>query len=281
MKFITKFYEMRQLVEELSAKRKTIGFVPTMGALHEGHLTLLRKSISDNGISIVSIFVNPTQFNNPQDLEKYPKTLNDDIQLLEKEGCDYLFYPTVEEMYPQEVKSDKWDFGPIGNVMEGKNRPGHFDGVATIVNRLFEAVPANKAYFGKKDYQQLLIIKSLVNQLELKTEIIPVDIVRESDGLAMSSRNARLTETQRKIAPNIYHTLCEAAKIAPSFGIEELKAFVKNKIESSKEMSLEYFEIADANTLEPLNFLDKNKPTMGFIVVNMNTVRLIDNIQLF
>jgi len=281
MKRVSKRKEIRDEITRVKAMGMTVGFVPTMGALHAGHLALVERAIAENDRVVVSVFVNPTQFNNADDLKKYPRDTERDAALLEKAGCHYLFLPEVEEMYPESRKASTYDFGLLSQVMEGANRPGHFDGVATIVEKLFEAIPATRAYFGEKDYQQLLIIRSLVRQKNIDIEIVPCAIVREADGLAMSSRNRRLTNEQRKAAPFIYRTLKKAAEAAKSSTPEEVKALVANEINSRQEMELEYFEIADGDNLQPVTDFEKNKNIMGFIVVNLGAVRLIDNIKIF
>jgi pantoate--beta-alanine ligase len=281
MEITSKLTEIQSIVKESRRFGKTVGFVPTMGALHEGHLTLLRQAKKENNIAVVSVFVNPTQFNNPEDLEKYPRNLESDYALLKNAGCDIVFVPTVEEMYPTGLKTENWSFGNLTKVMEGANRPGHFDGVATVVKRLFEAVPANRAYFGKKDYQQLTIIESMVEMLKIPITIVGVGIVRETDGLAMSSRNMRLTQNQRDNAPQIYRTLKKVVEMALKNNLAEIQLFVVQSINSIPEFELEYFEIADSRTLETLSELDLSRPTMGFIVVNVGNIRLIDNIQIF
>lgn len=281
MNIISNRKDINITVRKQQLMGKTIGFVPTMGALHRGHLELVKKAKNENDFVVVSIFVNPTQFNNSEDLEKYPRNTERDVKKLISVDCDYLFLPSEEEMYPQGENQSKYDFGILSLVMEGENRPGHFDGVAMIVHKLFNAIPANKAYFGKKDYQQLLVIKSLVEQLNLKIEISPCEIVRESDGLAMSSRNQRLTVNQRAVAPLIYQTLIKSKSMASHSSIEEVKAFVESEINKVEEMRLEYFEIADGDNLTLINHFEKNKNIMGFIVVNLGSIRLIDNIQFF
>ncbi len=271
---------MQEIVNSLKNQGSKIGFVPTMGALHQGHLTLLQQSLKDNDFSVVSIFVNPTQFNNPEDLIKYPRTIDTDLEKLKDAGCDYVFLPSVEEMYPNEPISETWNFGNLEAVMEGKNRPGHFQGVATVVRLLFDAVPANNAYFGMKDYQQLLIIKEMVRQLALEIQIVPVPIVREADGLAMSSRNMRLTAEERQLAPFIYQTLKQAVALAKQLSVEELKQVVKEQINHKPPMVLEYFEMADGNDLQPVKTLENHQSVRAFIVVDLNGVRLIDNISI-
>jgi len=281
MKVVKKREEIKREINELKAKGLSVGFVPTMGALHQGHLSLVRRAGKENDRVVVSIFVNPTQFNNAEDLEKYPRDLATDLNLLSDEGCDLVFAPEVEEMYPDGEEKAAYDFGLLTGVMEGANRPGHFDGVATVVEKLFEAIPADRAYFGKKDYQQLLVIRSLVKQRNIDIEIVGCEIVREADGLAMSSRNRRLTAAQRARAPFIYSTLQKAASLAGQLSPVELKELVAKEINSVEEMELEYFEPADADTLQPVETFEKNKNVMGFIVVNLGSVRLIDNIRIF
>lgn len=258
----------------------SLGFVPTMGALHNGHLALVKKSKLENDICVCSIFVNPTQFNNPKDLEKYPRQLDRDVSLLESVNCDLLFIPEVEEMYPEGEHEIRFNFGELESVMEGADRPGHFQGVGTIVKKLFDIVEPDKAYFGNKDYQQLLIIKSITQQYKLSPKIIGCDIVREDDGLAMSSRNQRLSTAQRLAAPQIYTVLKAAKGKNRTLDVESLKLWVAKQINNNELMELAYFEISDAETLEPIMKWGKNQRAMGFIVVNMGEIRLIDNIEL-
>ncbi len=280
MKIAKSKKELIAFIENDRINSKKIGFVPTMGALHKGHLTLVEKSIFDNDITVCSIFVNPTQFNNPEDLTKYPRQLQDDIALLESVNCDYLFVPEVNEMYAKNENPINFNFGKLEMVMEGPNRPGHFQGVATIVKKLFEIINPDKAYFGEKDYQQLIIIKSLTKQYNLSPEIIGCEIVREADGLAMSSRNQRLNETQRFEAPFIYQTLKKAKTKVKKITVKDLKLWVKEVINNNPIMELEYFEIANAVDLQPINNWNDSISVMGFIVVNVGGVRLIDNIKL-
>ncbi len=280
MKILKTRREVNNTLRNKLLNNASLGFVPTMGALHSGHLTLIKRAIDENDLSICSIFVNPTQFNNKQDLEKYPRTIEKDIELLESINCDYLFLPTVEEMYPQGEENIQFDFGNLEKVMEGKDRPGHFQGVGIIVKKLFEIIQPSRAYFGKKDYQQLLIIKSLTKQYQLSPQIVACDIIRESDGLAISSRNQRLTIEQRKQAPAIYKALQEAQKLSTTMEIEDLKNLVATKINSNPTMTLGYFQISNKENLQPINHWLSKGQQMGFIVVNMGDVRLIDNIEL-
>ncbi len=280
MKILKTRREVNNTLRNKLPNNASLGFVPTMGALHSGHLTLIKRAIDENDLSICSIFVNPTQFNNKQDLEKYPRTIEKDIELLESINCDYLFLPTVEEMYPQGEENIQFDFGNLEKVMEGKDRPGHFQGVGIIVKKLFEIIQPSRAYFGKKDYQQLLIIKSLTKQYQLSPQIVACDIIRESDGLAISSRNQRLTIEQRKQAPAIYKALQEVQNLSNTMEIEDLKNLVATKINSNPTMTLGYFQISNKENLQPINHWLSKGQQMGFIVVNMGDVRLIDNIEL-
>lgn len=271
--------DVLSLVKSHKQSGKKIGFVPTMGALHDGHISLVEKSKSENDFTIVSVFVNPTQFNNPEDLKKYPRTEEADIHILENAGCDAVFFPSVEDIYPKGENSDEFNFDGIENQMEGKFRPGHFDGVATVVKRFFEIIQPDKAYFGEKDFQQLRIIQELVKKLNLDLKIIPVEIMREADGLAMSSRNIRLTKETRKEAPKIYQILIEAKDFLKSNSIEATKNFVQEKFNQTK-LDLEYFEIADEETLASASEKENHKNLRGFIAVFAEEIRLIDNVSL-
>ena len=266
-------------VERQREMGKKIGFAPTMGALHEGHLSLYKAAKKENDEVISSIFVNPTQFNNPDDFQKYPKTLEKDIELLEKAGVDAVYVPNVEEMYPDGLNSKKYDFDGLENEMEGKYRPGHFDGVGTIVEELFRQVQPHNAYFGEKDYQQLAIIKKMVEKTKLPVKIHGVPTLREEDGLAMSSRNVRLTETQRKEATIIYETLTKVKEWFKVISLEEIKQKVTDIFRNSN-FELEYFVIADEKTLKEANAIDEDKEYRAFIVAYADTVRLIDNMHL-
>jgi pantoate--beta-alanine ligase len=272
--------KLKEKLAELRLNNQSIGFVPTMGALHAGHLALVKQSSKENDITVCSIFVNPVQFNNNNDLINYPRNLEKDINILKEEDCAIVFAPSVEEIYP-EPASESFNFGNLETVMEGANRPGHFNGVALVVKRLFQIIEPDSAYFGEKDYQQLLIIKELVKKEQLNIKIVPVSIVREEDGLAMSSRNTRLTDNQRKYANKIYNTLLEVKELLDEKPIDWIKQWVKFRVNSYPEMKLEYFEIADSDTLKTITSKDQADHAMGFIVVNMGDVRLIDNIILF
>jgi pantoate--beta-alanine ligase len=257
-----------------------IGFVPTMGALHRGHLSLVERAKKENDLVVASIFVNPTQFDRAEDLLKYPKTLESDKQLLNSVGCDVIFAPTVQEMYPEKIASQKFNFAGLDAVMEGKFRLGHFDGVGTVVKRLFDIVKPENAYFGEKDYQQLMIVKKMVETEKITVNIIGCRISREPDGLAMSSRNKRLTEVQRLEAPLIYKSLQKAKAMFPDNDLEKIKEMVSDKFFGNEILKLEYFEIADATTLMPADKKTEDKKYRGFIAVFADTIRLIDNIAL-
>jgi len=280
MKVFSKITETTAFIQKQKNSGLTIGFVPTMGALHEGHISLMRQAKSENDLLVASIFVNPIQFNNKSDLEKYPITFESDSLMLEEVGCDILFAPSAAEMYPEPIIKN-YDFGLLGDVMEGANRPGHFNGVAIVVKKLFEICLPTKSYFGEKDFQQLAIINKLVKIENLDIEIIPCPIVRESDGLAMSSRNARLSNEQRQIAPFIHKTLLQARNLAGNKSVNEVKTWVENEFNSNKAFRLEYFEISDDTDLQQVSDWNDAKNTMGFVVANMGNVRLIDNIRLF
>ena len=263
-----------------SIKNRTLGFVPTMGALHSGHLSLIKKSCSENDFTICSIFVNPTQFNNTQDLKKYPSQLDADLALLEESGCDFVFTPSLEEIYPENYQPKTYSFGLLENVMEAVNRPGHFNGVAMVVSRLFSIVKPQKAYFGEKDFQQLAIVKSMVIQDQIPVQIISCPIVREPSGLAMSSRNARLTEHQRRASSRIYSRLCEVLKMQPDYTIAEIKNWVLQEFKEDSDLELEYFEISDPNTLTPSLNWSSSATHIACIAIFVGEVRLIDNILL-
>jgi len=258
----------------------SIGFVPTMGALHKGHMSLIEKAKKENDCIVVSIFVNPTQFDKKEDLTNYPKTLDQDLELLKTIDCIIVFAPNANEIYEGNITSTLFDFDGLEFVMEGEHRKGHFDGVGTIVKRLFEIVKPHKAYFGEKDFQQLQIIKKLVQKYQLPVEIVPCEIYREKDGLAMSSRNVRLTEIQRKEAPFIYKTLTKARKKFEKKSVSEVINWVEKQFEKNEILKLEYFEIADIHTLKPTEFKNDETSYRAFIAVFAGSIRLIDNIAL-
>jgi len=276
------FHKNKSLQESLEKIKKgaSIGFVPTMGALHKGHLSLIKKANAENKIIVVSIFVNPTQFDKKEDLINYPKTLENDLALLRTVNCDIVFAPSVDEIYNGNTIASHFDFDGLEFEMEGKHRKGHFDGVGTIVKRLFEIVKPHKAYFGEKDFQQLQIIKKLAKKYNIPIEIIGCEIFRENDGLAMSSRNVRLTELQRKEAPFIHKTLKEATKKFKENSISEVVKWVENEFKENTVLKLEYFEIANVKTLKSANRKSKKSTYRGFIAVFAGKIRLIDNIAL-
>ena len=253
-----------------------IGFVPTMGALHQGHLSLVMRSKRENEVTVVSIFVNPTQFNDTRDLEKYPRTLDADINLLSQVGCDIVFAPTVDEMYP-EKDTRIFHFGTLETVMEGRHRPGHFNGVAQIVSKLFDAVQPHIAYFGEKDFQQLAIIREMVKQLNYTITIAGCPIVRESSGLALSSRNMLLSAEEHKKAPIIYQILSESCIFVAQKQPHEVRNWVLNKFQNTG-LDVEYFEIVDGYSLQPVSSWNESDYIVGCIAVFCGKIRLIDNI---
>ncbi|MCB0804650.1 MAG: pantoate--beta-alanine ligase [Bacteroidales bacterium] len=271
---------IRDFLQPIKRSGKKIGFVPTMGALHEGHISLIKEARNDTDVVVCSIFVNPKQFNNPEDLEKYPRDIARDIHLLEIADCDVVFIPSEQEIYPDD-KSENFDFGLLENVMEGTFRPGHFNGVATVVKRLFEIVDPDNAYFGLKDYQQLLIVYKMTKDLKLPVEIIPCPIVREKNGLAMSSRNERLSAEEREQATLLYETL-KMVKIRSGYAsVGEISSFVEQQFRRNKFVKLEYFEIVDMYTLQPLKTWASSNNVIACIAAWVGPVRLIDNMIIF
>ncbi|WP_417352747.1 pantoate--beta-alanine ligase [Flavobacterium alkalisoli] len=271
-------------IKALLAKHKetnsTIGFVPTMGALHKGHLSLLEESVKNNDYTVISIFVNPTQFNNAEDLEKYPRTLEADVDKIKTVNDNIIvFAPTVKEMYDNEVTSAHFSFDGLENQMEGQHRPGHFDGVGTIVKKLFEIVEPDNAYFGEKDFQQLQIVKKMVEKNSMPVNVVGCPILRETSGLAMSSRNERLSDDDKNKAALIYKTLTEARQLFEKHTVDYVTEYVKSIFKAHPEFDLEYFEIADEATLIPTN-IKENKKYRAFIAVFLSNIRLIDNISL-
>ena len=274
-------HTIKDLQTELSALKilgKKVGLVPTMGALHTGHASLVKRSVSENEVTVVSVFVNPTQFNDKNDLEKYPRTLKADCQLLESCGANFVFVPSVEEMYPQ-PDTREFTYAPLDTVMEGAFRPGHFNGVCQIVSKLFDAVRPDRAYFGEKDFQQLAIIREMVRQMQLELEIVGCPIIREVDGLAMSSRNARLSKEERENALNISRTLFKSRTFAAAHTVSETQKMVEDAIDAAPGLRLEYFEIVDGNTLQKIGSWDETSYVVGCITVFCGDVRLIDNIK--
>lgn len=278
MKTVSSIQELKAYLAAERQDNKQVGFVPTMGALHAGHLSLVKRCREENDVCVVSVFVNPTQFNDKHDLETYPRTLDKDCALLETAGCDYVFAPSVEEMYP-EPDTRTFDFGTVSAVMEGARRPGHFNGVAQIVSKLFYAVEPNRAYFGEKDFQQIAVIRAMVKQLQIPVEIVACPIVREADGLALSSRNVRLTPEQRQKAPLIARTLKESVTFAAGKSAQEVIDYVVNRINAEPDMRVEYFEIVDGNTMEAIGQWTDTTYPVGCITVYCGEVRLIDNIK--
>lgn len=273
--------ELSEVISKYKKSGKTIGFVPTMGALHLGHASLVDCSVAENDITVVSIFVNPIQFNNSNDLATYPRTLEVDLALLEKHACDVVFVPSVEDMYPSGTGNiESYDFGSLETVMEGKFRPGHFNGVAVVVKRLFDIVPAHKAYFGLKDFQQLAVIKQLVIKHSLPIQIIPCNTVREQDGLAMSSRNTRLNPSQRLEAVTISKALFEAKRKVASATVAEIKSYIAETINASLELEVEYVEIVDDTYLQSVSDWSDAENIVVCVAVFAGSVRLIDNIML-
>lgn len=270
--------QFSDLLNNLRLQGNSIGFVPTMGALHEGHISLMKKCRSENNIATASIFVNPTQFNDRNDLKNYPRMPEKDIEILKNAGCDIVFTPEVEEMYP--VPDNRvFNFGYLESVMEGKHRPGHFNGVAQIVTKLFDIVGPHNSYFGEKDFQQLTIIKHLVLTLNLPVKVVPCSIVREPDGLAMSSRNLLLGKEERKAAPLISKTLFKATDIYKEYSVSEIKNWVINQIDESNFLKTEYFEIVDDIELKPILSWEEKNNKVGCIAVKAGHIRLIDNVR--
>lgn len=266
--------ELLSCVDKFKEEKKSIGLLPTMGALHQGHLSLAKRAKTENDVLICSVFVNPIQFNNKEDLEKYPRDLERDIKLLEEINCDVVFAPSAEEVYAEEPEFT-YSFGSLENVLEGPQRPGHFNGVATIVHKLFNWSKADKAYFGEKDFQQLAIVKDLVRQFSIPIEIVECPIYRDEDGLATSSRNVRLSPQARAIAPKIHEILLKSASLMKTLSVSQVKGYVEGEFKMRKEFTLEYFEIVDAKTLQPVKVKGDNK-TVGCVAVWLDGVRLID-----
>jgi len=279
MKVFKKKSELKNYLSTIKDNNESIGFVPTMGALHKGHLSLITHAQKKNDKVVVSVFVNPTQFDNKEDLEKYPQTLEEDIKLLESINCDILYAPNANDIYQKEIISDSFDFDGLEHQMEGKFRDGHFDGVGTIVKKLFEIIEPNKAYFGEKDFQQLQIIKKMVEKHNLLVKVKGRPIFREEDGLAMSSRNTRLTKEYREAGPFIYKTLRRAKKKFGGESIKKITKWVESQFDEHPILELEYFTIAEEKTLEIPQKIDFSKKHRGFIAVFAGEIRLIDNIR--
>ena len=278
MKVIHTIKDLQAELSVLKAQGKKVGLVPTMGALHAGHASLVKRSVNENDVTVVSFFVNPTQFNDKNDLVKYPRTLDADCKLLEACGATYAFAPSVEEMYP-EPDTRQFSYAPLDTVMEGAFRPGHFNGVCQIVSKLFEAVKPHRAYFGEKDFQQLAIIREMVRQMQFDLEIVGCPIVREEDGLALSSRNARLSAEERENALKISQTLFKSRTFAATHTVSETLKFVEDAIAAVPGLRLEYYEIVDGNTLQKVDNWNQTSYVVGCITVFCGDVRLIDNIK--
>jgi len=279
MQIIENISQIKEVISSLKSEGKSIGFVPTMGALHKGHISLIRRAGEENDAVVSSIFVNPTQFNNPNDLKNYPRTFEGDRLMLEKAGCDLVFFPSENEIYPVN-DTTIYDLGMLDTTMEGLHRPGHFNGVAMVVKKLFEIVQPHTAYFGEKDYQQLLIISHITRFYNIGVQIIPCPTLREADGLAMSSRNRLLSSSDRAIAHIIYDTLKGVKEKAGKLNVNQVKEWAENHLQKYPELKKEYFEIADSNTLEPVSDWD-NKNIRAFASIYLGKVRLIDNMKLF
>ena len=278
MKVISTISQLRECLAQHRSKGHSIGFVPTMGALHEGHASLVRRSVKENDVTVVSVFLNPTQFNDPKDLERYPRTLEADCRLLEECGADIAFAPSVKEIYP-EPDTRQFSYSPTDAVMEGAMRPGHFNGVCQIVSKLFSYVEPDRAYFGEKDYQQIAVIRRMVDDLGFKLQIIPCPVVRQSDGLAMSSRNTLLSPEERKTAANIYRILNESRSLGLT--VQQTHDYVVNEINSIPALEVQYFSIVDGDTLADVTSWDDAPSIVGCITVFCGTkpIRLIDHIR--
>ena len=278
MQVFHKIVELQNTLFDDRKKGRSVGLVPTMGALHDGHASLVKKSVKENNITVVSVFVNPTQFNDPKDLSSYPRDLEADCKLLESVGADYVFAPSVEEMYPT-PDTRHFEFPPISTVMEGAHRPGHFNGVCQVVSRLFYIVRPDRAYFGEKDWQQIAVVKAMVKSLGLNVNIVECPIIRDTDGLARSSRNTLLSAEERMIAPNIFKALKESVEYAKKHTVQETHDYVVNQINAVEGLDVEYFEIVDGNSLQSINNWNDTDYAVGCITVycGARPVRLIDH----
>ncbi len=278
MNIVHTIKDLQAALEALRAQGKTVGLVPTMGALHAGHASLVKRCVAENDATVVSVFVNPTQFNDKNDLAKYPRTLDADCRLLEACGATFAFAPSVEEMYP-EPDTRHFSYAPLDTVMEGAFRPGHFNGVCQVVSKLFDIVKPDRAYFGEKDFQQLAIIREMVRQMHFSLEIVGCPIVREEDGLALSSRNMRLSAEERQQALHISKTLFESRDYAATHTVAETQRFVEDSIAAVSGLRLEYFELVDGDTLQKIANWEDTDYAVGCITVFCGEVRLIDNIK--
>jgi len=279
MLIVKEISKLEAFIQKEKNEGKKIGLVPTMGALHEGHLSLVKKAGEETDYVVVSIFVNPTQFNDPNDLKKYPRKVDQDLKLLETSSCQIVFIPEIKTMYP-EPDTRHFDFGMLGEVMEGAFRTGHFNGVAQIVSKLFAIVKPDIAFFGMKDFQQIAIIRSMVKQLKLPVKIVSCPVVRDSDGLAKSSRNVRLSKEQRESAPWIYKVLKEARSKVSIMNVQELKSWVESEINKNLYLKTQYFEIVDSETLMPVETWNQTNDRTGCVAVFCGDIRLIDEITL-
>lgn len=280
MQVIESVSELLTFVENGKQKGLKTGLVPTMGALHDGHLSLVKRSKADNDVTIVSLFVNPVQFNNPDDLATYPRREEEDFRLLAREGVDVVFAPAVEEIYPEDFdRNKKFDLGSVAEVMEGKYRPGHFQGVALVVSRLFQLCRPTRAYFGMKDFQQIAVIRQMVKTEGLDVELVACPIVREESGLALSSRNLLLSPTHKKEAASIHDVLTRSLDFVGKRTVEETRQWVVSQLNSKEDFSVEYFEIVDGETLLPVEEWSEARYIVGCITVYVGKIRLIDNIE--
>ena len=280
MRVLKKINSLNKLLEGHRKKNNSVGFVPTMGALHEGHLSLIKLAQKDCDVVLCSIFINPTQFNDSKDLENYPITIEEDIKLLEKRSCDILFLPNVTEMYPQGLNTNQYLLNGIDKVLEGKKRPGHFDGVCTIVHRLFSIVKPNAAYFGEKDFQQVAVIRQMVNSLSLPIQIKTGKTIRERNGLAKSSRNTLLSKTQRKKAGHVYASLQKIKSLFGKVDCTQLKKMIKDDIKQIDNLQLEYIEIVNPHNFRPIQGKGTNEEAVALIAIILGKIRLIDNLSL-
>ena len=280
MKIIDTVAALQLAVTEAKQQGLSVGLVPTMGALHEGHASLIRQCVTENQLTVVSVFVNPTQFNDPKDLLHYPRTFEADAQLIASLGGDIVFAPSVEEIYPQEDKR-VFSYPPIDTVMEGARRPGHFNGVCQIVSKLFDMVSPDKAYFGEKDFQQIAVVRAMMHDLGYKFQLVPCPIVRETSGLALSSRNALMSEDERVLATNIYRTLRESVVFSQAHTVAETQQFVVNQLNALEGLEVEYYEIVNGETLQTVTSWEDAAQIQGCITVfcGARPVRLIDNIS--
>ena len=280
MKIIDTVAALQLAVTEAKQQGLSVGLVPTMGALHEGHASLIHQCVAENQLTVVSVFVNPTQFNDPKDLQHYPRTFEADAQLIASLGGDIVFAPSVEEIYPQEDKR-VFSYPPIDTVMEGARRPGHFNGVCQIVSKLFDMVSPDKAYFGEKDFQQIAVVRAMMRDLGYKFQLVPCPIVRETSGLALSSRNALMSEDERVLATNIYRTLRESVVFSQAHTVEETQQFVVNQLNALEGLEVEYYEIVNGETLQTVTSWEDAAQIQGCITVfcGARPVRLIDNIS--